>query len=427
LYILIGLVILILATFVIAYFASRTWHWAYVLVVVGIVLSTAGSFILAAEVLRINSVLRTNYIRHEQQLADQNERIAALQEGTDDPALINKLRGEELRIAEDAASVPSLGELEHQIRLKTHVRGRIWRTPAPGAFDPQTGAVVVGLEAPVPAGLAPDSVVYLFEQGDLAAADPLRGAQYLGEFRVSQTAAQQATLLPTMALADYERQRLGGSRRPWVIYETMPADQHTIFAGMSEEELRQRLPASVVEEYLRHGQPPSTDDDEYHRAWYDEEGKRVGVEDVAKLSAEERSRLREVYHRPARDFAFEFGELAKRIGLLLTTKAALEQDNQRLELALAAARALGTFREEEIQKYTADLNGLAGDIRAVQQHLTIVQQQVDRLRVLIEQTLRQSSQLVRDLAARQAAVAAAVDRTTSLGSPPAGPAIGRAN
>jgi hypothetical protein len=48
---------LALAVIVFAFLSAKTWHWGYVLVVVGIFFSTLGYFILAAEVLRINAVL----------------------------------------------------------------------------------------------------------------------------------------------------------------------------------------------------------------------------------------------------------------------------------------------------------------------------------------------------------------------------------
>ena len=56
LYILIGVVV---ASFVIAYFSARTWHWGYVILVEALILATFGFFLLAAETLRINAVLRS--------------------------------------------------------------------------------------------------------------------------------------------------------------------------------------------------------------------------------------------------------------------------------------------------------------------------------------------------------------------------------
>ena len=81
LYVLIGV---ILASFVLAFFAARTWHWGHVLVAIGIVLSTAGYLILAAEVLRINSVYRTAIERKTTELEQITASYDALRDGTAD-------------------------------------------------------------------------------------------------------------------------------------------------------------------------------------------------------------------------------------------------------------------------------------------------------------------------------------------------------
>jgi hypothetical protein len=435
--ILIGLVLLVLATFVIAFFASRAWHWAYVLVVVGIVLSSAGAFILGAEVLRIQNKLRPVHDRFVRDLDAENARIAALREGTDDSRLVAELRQE--GAPDDVAMIPSLGDLEHLLLLETHVRGREWRNVQRGQFDPQTGAVVVGFASP-PAWLAQGAapaVVYLFEEGDPSSPDPSRGAQYLGEFRVTQAGPQSATLTPTLPLEEYERQRLANSNRPWVIYETMPADRHKIFAGlaaedpraaeklaalgidsfraMTEDELRQKLPAATVEEYIRHGQPAGEDDDEWHRAWYDEEGRPLSFDDRDRAA-------RVVFRRPLRDYAWEFRKLAEQRAVLQAHVAALETDNRLVEEALADARALAAFREEEIRKHTSDAEGLARDLQALAHHTEQVQRQLDRLRALVDQTLRQNGQMARDLAARQAELTSAINRAMAAGDGSPAPA-----
>ena len=67
LYVLIGLA---LASFVIAFFSARTWHWGYVIVVELIFLATMGFFLLASETVRINAVLRTQ-IKKDQKLLDK--------------------------------------------------------------------------------------------------------------------------------------------------------------------------------------------------------------------------------------------------------------------------------------------------------------------------------------------------------------------
>lgn len=391
--ILIGLSFLVLATFVIAYFAARTWHWAYVLVVVGIVLSTAGFFILAAETLRINSVLRTNYNRVEQQLAQENARIKALVRGTD--------------------SSPSISDLEHEVRVQTQGRGPVWRNVTKTGVDRQTGGVNVSVESPVPAGFAVNTIVYLFEAGLPAQPDPNAGKQYLGEFRVTQAAGQEANLLPALEMSDLQRQRLANSQGQWVVYEKMPADRYAIFAGMSEDELRERLPAASVEEYLRHGQPAGPDDDEYHRAYYDDTGKRLTPDEAAQGLATEQP-IQTLHHRWLHDYALEFRTLAERRAVVSTDLAGTELDNQRLAEAEASATRLTAFRQEQLRKLHHDLDGINDKERPTLDRLAgLVQQQVDTLRTMLDETLTDNGRLARELAAQQAAWTEAINQATS--------------
>lgn len=397
LYIQIGFGILILASFVIAFFSARTWHWGHVLVVLGIFLSTLGFFVLAAETLRINAVYRTDINRKQKELDDVNARNAALENGTDDANIIAQLRNEEVLIPEQAQSIDSLADLEHEILLETRARGRVWWNVAPAGINPQTGAVEVGVAAPVPAGVPADTVVFLFEQGEpqLPAPDGTpRGAQYLGEFRVAASAAQQATLQPVLPLDNFEQQRLAASRGPWIMYEIMPADRYKIFAGMSEDELKQKLPPQSVNEYLRHGKEAGPDDDEWHRAGFDESGKRLPPDKLGEAT-------KTLYQRRLRDYALEFDELARRRVVLLVDIAGVQKDNERLNAALDSAKKMQTFREEEIQKLNTDLAGITKERQAIERHLAQVQQQLGMAQKLLAETLRRNSEMAKELAARQ--------------------------
>src|SRR5437868_6557214 len=90
LYVFIGLA---LASFVIAFFSARTWHWAYVLVVEAIFLATLGFFLLAAETVRINGVLRAQVNRDRDQLEKTEEENVGLREGTNEEKVISRLTG----------------------------------------------------------------------------------------------------------------------------------------------------------------------------------------------------------------------------------------------------------------------------------------------------------------------------------------------
>ena len=408
------LLILVLASFVVAYFAARTWHWSHVLVMLGIFLATVGFFVLTAEVLRINAVLRRNYNETLAQVVEMEAKNTALEKGTKDPQLITKLRNEEVIIPEDAEELPSLAELEHQLNLMTRTRGRVWPGVAPVNFDPQSAQLRIGVQAPTPAGFTSDSLVFVFEQGPPSLPDPTRGRQYLGEFRITESAGQEATLEPVLPLDEFERQRLAGSRGPWVVYETMPADRHEIFAGMTEQQLRSLIPERSVGEYLRHGKEAGPDDEELDRAGLDENGRRIALEDADKV----------IYERRLRDYALEFEQLARQRAVMLSDMAGVRQDNERLAAADESAKKLQAFRQAELRRLNIDLAGIQKERQAIGQHLAQVQRQVTRARELLAQTLRHNRELAKELANQQSGAidgaASPIQRTGPL-------ALGTAN
>jgi hypothetical protein len=390
LYILIGLV---LASFVIAFFSARTWHWGHVIVVLGIVLATGGFFILAAETLRINSVYRSAIDRKTKELEQLTAVNDALRNGTDDPSIMAQLRNEAepaVAIPENAESIPSLADLDHQILLATRLRGRVWRDVAPAAAD-ASGTVRL---AAVPAGLKKDTVVYVFEEGpaQLPAADGRpQGKQYLGEFRVTEPAAQQIALAPLQPLDQFEQRRLAASRGPWVVYETMPPDRHQLFAGMTEEQLRQRVPPQSVGEYIRHGQEANPDDDDARKQGLDADGKPLPSGELAGAA-------KVIYQRRLRDYAAEFDELSRRRVDMEVSKAAVQKDIDRLTAALASAKKLQASREAEVKRLTTDLTGVKKERQTIEQHLAKVRQQLARVRELLDNTLKQNSELADRLA-----------------------------
>jgi len=383
------IIALVLASFVIAYFSARTWHWGHVVVVVGIVLSTFGFMLLAAETLRINKVYRTAIAQKSKQLADITALNHALKNGTNDASTIAALRNEQdpaIVIPENAESIPSIEDLNHEILLATRHRGRVWRNVSPAGID-QAG-VKVNIGAPTPAGLSKDTVVYLFEDGaaQLPAPDGRpQGRQYLGEFRVSAAAGQQATLVPAQPLDQFEQQRLTASKPPWVIYETMPLDRYEVFANMSEDVLKTKLPPSSVSEYIRHGKEATADDPDARKMGFDENGKPVPFEELADAA-------KVVYWRRLRNYASEFDELARRRVEMEVAIAGVKQDLATFAVTLATAKELQTSKQREAKLLQSDLTNIQKERQAIDKHLALVQQQLARARQLLQETLARNAQ-----------------------------------
>jgi hypothetical protein len=396
------LIVLALASFVIAFFSARTWHWGYVVVVELIFLATMGFFLLASETVRINAVLRSQVNKTQKDLDNFDAQNNALQNGSQDSKIIGQLSGQEppVKTAKDNEGnekIDSIADLDHELLIATRLRGRIWRNVKPaGVPNAQTGAVNVAIPAPVPAGIKKESVVFLFDDGPPqppAANGVPRGPQYLGQFTVVTAGPQQAALQPVLALDEFERRRLASSRGPWIIYETMPLDRHEIFAGKTDQQLQQLLPKKTVNEYIRDRKPATPDDDPFRVVGFDESGKPLPPGDS--------KAVKKLYERRIREYAAEFDEMARRRIAVLTDIDAIKKDIVRLTQALDAAKKLQAFREDERTKLTSDLAGLTKERATIEKHLAEVNKLLARARQLTAELMARNEQLTAKLAARQ--------------------------
>ena len=91
------ILVLFIASLVAAYFASRYWHWAHVTLLVLIFMTAVGFFVLAAETLRINAILRKQVNQLDTQLTQVKANIEGLERGTSNSQVINQLAGLEVR------------------------------------------------------------------------------------------------------------------------------------------------------------------------------------------------------------------------------------------------------------------------------------------------------------------------------------------
>jgi hypothetical protein len=350
----------------------KNWHWAQMLLLLSIFFTSIGVLFLGMEVYRIHRNLRAG-MPAKKQLIEEIEAVnLALRQGTNDSEVINRafasepFNGEVPYDAEAEGRMPGLPMWESRLRDVIRDRGRVWDgAKAAGPVDPATGRIPVQLPTPQH-GLTEGSIVFAFERGAPSGANPDQGAQYLGEFKVVGAPAESNTVtLESVQKLDNRtgNRLLRSAQNPqvtWRLYESMPLDRHELFAGKSEEELRQLLPADSVEQYLRHGKQPTADDDEYVKAAFNEQGQRVALDDPDKT--EER------YDRPLRDYAFLFSELMRQRTELSTAIAGLTEDINRLKAANESAKLLTAYREQEIEVLQKDSEFMERDRQTIEQH-----------------------------------------------------------
>ncbi len=379
------LAIVLLLGLVSVFLSAKNWHWSQFVLILFIMLTSVGFLILAAETMRIHRGLRAKLPQMEADLARlelSNEQL---------------LRG----VQDDQAGIV---QLEHRLQMLTRERGRAWRQVAPAGALNEKGQIAVAIANPKPHGLDAETIVYLFESGNADPANPSEGRQFLGEFKVVESRDTGVVLEPMQLLDQRTGERLARSEGPWSLYESMPSDRYKTFADMDEAELRKRLPAAIVEEYLRHGQPATADDDPHDVIGFDENDQRLGPNEMNKA-------VKKVYNRPLRDYSYLFSELSRQKAVLLAKRDALIEDNAKWTAALASAEKLGEFREQEIKLLQEDLAGMKQDHEAIENHLKAVNLSLKNAHELIDSLLAENSSLAARLAARVLELREKIDAT----------------
>lgn len=402
-----------LAVLVLAFLASKVWHWAHVLVLVAFYFACVGYAALAARSLNMRLPNQKKLAQAEERLEQQLKLSDALERGTNDGAVINQLASRDTLAAQDANELPGTTELGHKVQMISRIRGRVWRNAVPVSVDQQTGKVNVGFpikaaapteegEAPVeeeaPAGPPPalgleaDSIVYIFEQGPMEGfAEGSGPRQYLGEFRVDEVSGREAMLEPLdqLELDPMAAERLLQSRGPWIVYETMPADDRDLFAEMDEETLKRILPPGSVEEYLRDRTPATPDDDPSRLVGIDSEGNVVPPDDPDGKAVSQQ------YRRRLRDYAYLLNDYERERAELFAREQAMNEDLTKLADALKNAKAVEAYRQAELDKWQADLTAVKRDREALEAHVKRLQKQLANAKQLLSKTLKENAQLAK--------------------------------
>lgn len=401
-----------LAVLVFAFLATKVWHWAHVLVLVAFYFACVGYAVLAARSLDKRLEYQKQIAKAETDFEQQTAMNDGLQRGTTESAIKNRLAGRDVLAAEADGPMRGTVELEHQLRMTSRMRGRVWRFAEKLSVDQQTGFVSVGFpvkpssdpaegddefaEAPAepagppPLGMEPDAIVYAFEQGPLQGFNEQSGPRlYIGEFRVDSVEGRKATLEPLdqLELDDDATERLLSSDGPWIVYESMPADDRDLFADMDEETLRRLLPASSVEEYLRDRTLSTPADPPERLEAIDADGYPVPPDDTEGKAVATR------YRRQMRDYTLLLNDLEAQRAELVARTQAITADIDKLQAALKGAEAIRDYREAEIAKWRTDLVAVERDRRAIEQHVSALESQLGNARRLLDSTLEENAKL----------------------------------
>ena len=440
--VLIGLITIIMSI--------KNWHWAQMVLLLSIFFMAIATLFLGMETFRINRNIRKALPALEKKLADVEEENRALQFGTrnDDPAALRiwadeKFGGEPPYDTEAEGRMLSTTAWITRLQDLVRARGRVWRNAIPNGFDQKTNRVAVTIApqqmappvdpdvaaaepaadpaaapaaasaAPVGHGLTADAIVYAFENGAPNPAAPDQGAQYIGEFKVVQANETAVILEPVNALNQFTGNRLVKSiqaaqqqKVTWSLYELMPADSHELFAKLDEAAKRGLLPAASVEEYIRQGTPATDDDDEYHRAAFDEAGNQIGADD-AKADPSKVNQWR--FDRPLRDFNFLFAELMRERVIMEADVAGLKQQIADLAAAQKSALELQAHRTKEQTELQQDLKYMERDLAFVKKLLGTINSQIANAKSQVSDLLTANASMAQSLIDKQLAELKTID------------------
>ncbi|MCO6043992.1 hypothetical protein NG895_08735 [Aeoliella sp. ICT_H6.2] len=393
--------LLLVLSFVACYFCSKYWHWSHVLLTETVFLLSLAFFILAGEVFRIQRLYGEANAKNQRQIEQLEPQVAALKFGTENQQIIGQLEGAEIPVQmsetsseDDVPRMLSVRDLAHDLGMVSRVRGRVWRDVSIENVDPATVTFTLSIPAPSPHGIANDTILYVFEQGDAQPRNQ-NGPQYIGDFRVTNTGDQQIQVQPASQFDQRAMERLQKTRGPWIMYENMPVDQHPegileILAGTTDEQLQQLLPSESVEEYLRHGGPAQPGDEDFNKVGYNTDGELVLPDDW-------NASTQFKYSRTLRDYNLLFQEFSKRYTQMEADHNALVEDNKLLNQALTSARKVQSMHEAEQGKLRQDVAGTSRDRQAIQAHQSQVETQLSNAQALLSDLLQQNSDLARDM------------------------------
>ncbi|MBL8830734.1 MAG: hypothetical protein JNM18_27415 [Planctomycetaceae bacterium] len=381
-------------------------RWALIasLIVLGLALLYLSAFTMKTKIAWAKKV---KY--HETRLETLESEVQSLKLG----AVENRLRhfspyDPELNpISNDKAPQIGLRLVTDGVNYWARQRGRRW-VGQTTKLDPATGGATISIEEPRPhdisATVADKEVIsYQF----LYAFDGREGgaAGYLGEFRVTGVKKDDTTntidVVPNDTLSADELKKLvanSGAAAPWHLFERLPVDSYATFAN-SEDTINTLLPATVRNEYLRHGQDAQPTDPPEHKVTID------GVEK---------------YNRPLYDFMAIFRDLRARRPIINDKVLARTNDAEAMKTALRQlvgplpgdppvdpaspeANLKGRLVERalEITKLEKELADAMAEAMVVANAVTVLEADVATARAAVDELLAKNKALAKEIVKSQ--------------------------
>ncbi len=298
--------------------------------------------------------------------------------------------------------------------------GRVWYATRDAAtIDEAAGTVTMrifdgNLAGPSPLkehGITDKSFLYVFQLKHDGTPNPGQD-RYVGEFVVNGLTVDATSKLPAdekvpvkpslpMGAEEWEAMRNGSG--DWVVYDSMPADLRNPFLGLTDNEIRQRVPEAVAEEFIADDKPPT-----------DAVRANPVLSQYVQKVTDEKGNTTEKFLRPLRDYRQYFRDVAARSTELFDRITVLKKEQEYSLRALA--------RTEDAKK-ALDLRKaqLDAELQALNRETAVAQAQVARLDAGVVQLRKElQDQLIANKRLLEAAAGqktAALDRPAAIAVP----------
>jgi len=333
-----------------------------------IFIASVAFFYLSLRALKVHQYWRNAARQHETAIAKEQERRALLLEGP--------------KSAEQAAD-QGIRQAMLELHKLTVDRGRVWRAVTPQKVDVTKGQnnqdevkVALGIEVPDPHRIEVGANLVLFEERDVQ-----DKGSYLGMFTVTEVAAKQVVVKPSLKLSARELKRLQESQDKWCVYEVVPVDDHEIFADF--EELDKIIPGDSLAEYAKDGKPTDPNNKESAK-----------------------------FERQLRDYEVLFARYHRYRSMWLEQMDAMNRDKQYIDTGVEHAQREVESCQKDVAECKAELAKMANERNEVATHLKAVEGLLTVKKAELEQMLKRNREIAGEIARIQLEATRRIDART---------------
>jgi hypothetical protein len=346
--------LLVLASFFLAYMATKSWRIYQVVLVWFVFAAAMATVYLSARTLKTHQAWGSTLAAWQKAVDEVQRENARLQGGEENGAEIVE---------------PGIDQLRSELHRTVVGRGTIWFNVSVDKIDPKTGVAELTIERPQPHDIQAKMVLFAFQQKPVA-----EGGKYMGEFRVTKGESTSKTIevAPNIPLTDEDRQRLAQTKGPWTLYAVMPVDDAKQFAALTPDERRALFPDKSPEDLAAYANPD----------------------------------------RPLWDYEYFFHQNSDERALLAASIATTQDNLRRMESAQKAADADVKYRQAEITALSADREKNLFEQKAIHTYLLALQKKLVEVRADWRSSLSATIQTARKIQRIQIKAAEQIDRAT---------------